>query len=92
MPLSRDAFQALADQHYDEDAYDNPDQRSFSMLVDLAGHVYQQYLENQKINLDDPSSFVPNTLGGVPQGFALIEGLRENLEINFPDSSFRLNL
>ena len=89
MPISRDEFQALADTRYDEEAYDTPDQRAFSMLVDLCSHVYQLYLEADVPNTDDPKSFTPDTLGGVPYGWGLLEGLRENMEINHPDGEFR---
>lgn len=88
-PISRDEFQALADSHYDSDVYDEPAMRSFAMLVDLASHVYQQYIENDKPDLENPDSFTPSTIGGVPHGWSLLEGLKENLEIRFPDGEFR---
>lgn len=89
MPLSRDEIQALADERYENDNYDTPDQRAFALLVDVAGHVYESYRERFKIDLEDPDSFKPKTLGGVNYGWGLLEGLKENLEMNYPDGNFR---
>lgn len=89
MTLSRDEIQILAETHYSHEGMDSPPEASFAMLVDVAAHVYQQYLETDVPNIEEPSSFVPRTLGGVSQGWALIEGLIENLEMRFPDGEFR---
>ena len=87
--ITRDDIQAIAEKYFgDNDAYDLPSQRSFALLVQVASHVLLQYKEESAPNLDDPSSFTPPTLGGVPQGWALVEGLRENLEMGFPDDNF----
>ena len=89
--ITRDDIQAIAEKYFgDNDAYDLPSQRSFALLVQVASHVLLQYKEEaaETMSLDDPDSFLPPTLGGVPQGWALVEGLRENLEMGFPDDNF----
>lgn len=89
MPLTRDEIQTLADTHYGDEAYVVPHERAFAMLVEIANHVYELYREADPIDLDDPASFLPATLGGAPHGFTLIMGLVENLEMAHPDGNFR---
>lgn len=86
MRLTRDELQALADKHYPEG--EGPSERSFIFLCQLAGHLLLQYHEEDRPDSDDPESFKPQTLANVPHGFALIQGLKENLEIDFPDDEF----
>lgn len=80
-------IQAFADEHYPEG--DGPAERTFILLCRVAGHLLRQYHEQDVPNLDNPASFTPRTLGGVPHGWALLEGLKENMEIDFPDDEFR---
>jgi hypothetical protein len=89
MALNRDEIQVIADQYYDQSNYDTPVERAFALLVDVAGHVYQTYMEEDVPNTDDPDSFKPSTWTGEGNGVALVQGLVENLEINFPDGRFR---
>lgn len=89
--LDRDTIQAFADQFFgDVEAYDRPSHRSFALLVKVGIHVLRQYHEESVPTLDDPSSFESSALAGVPQGFALVEGFRENLEMDCPDDAFSL--
>lgn len=91
MSLSSGAIQAIADNNYTADeGYETPDQRLFALLVDTAGAYYKSMVEaNPEPTLDDPKSFGTANLAGVSNGFALIEGLIENLEMNFPHAEFR---
>lgn len=88
-PLNRDHIQAFADKYFgDNDAYDEPSQRSFALLVQVAIHVLRQYHDEDRADLERPETFTPQTLGGIPHGVALMEGLRENLEMDCPDDDF----
>lgn len=88
--LTRDEIEVLADTKYgDVDGpYETRSQEVFAMLVDVGKVLYELYLEDDKPDLEDPSSFAPDTLAGVPHSFALIEGFRENLEMSFPDGQW----
>jgi len=91
MPLSGDEIQALADTHFDTDAYDTPDQRAFALLCAVGRHVYDLYVADAPpIDLDDPDSAKQTGhFAGAPAGFSLVEGFRENMEIDRPDGDFR---
>jgi hypothetical protein len=89
MAISRDEWEVLIEAKYDEDDYDYPAQRAFAALVAVASYTYELYIEGDKVDIEDPDSFVPHTLGGVPLGWAMIQGLIENLEMAYPDANFR---
>lgn len=88
MALNRDNIQALADTHYNDEVYEVPSERAFAFLVDVASHVYESYLEENPPSIEDPNSFMPRTMGHIPEGVALILGLAENLEMNHPGAQF----
>lgn len=89
--LTRDEIEVLADAKYNDEGgeYESKSERLFAMLVDVGKAVYESYLEEDRPDIEDPSSFTPSTLAGVSHGVALVEGFRENLEINFSDGQFR---
>ncbi len=90
MELSRERIQAIADENYDNAVYDVPEHRVFSLLVDVASHLYQSYTEIDHVSdIEDPDAFKTSMLGGVNHGWGMIQGLIENLEMNFPDAEFR---
>lgn len=89
--LNDDEIKALADRAYgDDDRYDTENQRLFSLLVDVAGACYRSYLDEDRPDIDRPETFTPSTLGGVPMGWSMLEGLRENMQMNMPDGIWYL--
>jgi catechol 2,3-dioxygenase-like lactoylglutathione lyase family enzyme len=85
-----DELLALAHRFYDDrDVYDDTaEELLFALLVDVAEATYLSYLDGDRPDLERPETFTPSTLGGVPQGWAMLEGLRENLAMNQPDGVF----
>ena len=83
----RNQIQAFADMYCEEG--DDENERAFILLCKVAGHVLLQYHERTPADIEDPDSFTPQTLGGVPYGWSLVQGLTENLEMDFPDDEFR---
>jgi len=86
-----DELSALAHRFYDDrDVYDTESEFMFALLVDVAEATYKLYRDEAHLDLDRPETFEPQTLGGVPSGWAMLEGLRENLAHMHPDGIFYL--
>lgn len=90
MPISRDEVIALAATRYDDDCFDSDSDRVFALLVDVAQACLDVYKDADVPDPDRPESFLPDTFAHQPYGFVLIQGLKENLEINNPDDIFNL--
>lgn len=76
MTLTRAAINLLADEHYEAETYETPEQRLFAFLVDVAD-VYLQLIEERM-----PSDQAESPLiGGTMPIQAVVWGLEENLEM-----------
>ncbi len=85
--LSNDEIVSIAQQYVDSDQLDTDSERVFSLMVDAA-RTYVA-LGRSRIRTGDDGMPVPPTFGGVNIGWAAIEGLIENLEMQLPDDEFR---
>lgn len=92
MSLNRDQLQSLIETHYDKEAVGGPDAKAsdlaFHHLIEVADHVYRLYLEESAPDIERPETFEPQTLTGVSEGFALIAGLMDHLEMRHHDGDF----
>jgi len=90
--LSREQLQAHIESNFGDLAdqpFESPSEISFAYLVAVAEHVFLQYTSDLVVGgLGDDEGVAPTTLAGVPHGVAMLEGLRENLAMLYPNDCF----
>lgn len=84
MALSRDAIEAIVNEHYNEydEQIDPTEERLFALLVDVGKAYVARMQEAHRIDPEDPDSYKPHTLNGISYIDATVMGLKENLELD----------